>query len=257
MRKPKKGASIALEPKEWNFPAGPPAEVEACYVYEYGREFARGDQGVLKLLSDFRKVSAGKTKAERKGWLALLKELVEKFEIGFPDFPSWAFHFIPKSPWQTLSKSDRSYIVEKVRDGYSRRLEKSPLRRFHIETLRELAPANINSLRVFRFVHELGEEGDLGKTEYGFFALNWRYSDKEIRDVFAEWLSEQRTEFNRAGVANQKRPGRGGFRDRLNWLGALRIVNHYPPKQLADYPESKLKIDAPYSHLPDLYEIGK
>jgi hypothetical protein len=248
-----KGAIVELEPEEWCFKTLPKAEIEACYLYEYGREFARGDPEILKLLSELQIKMAEK----KRGWVGLLQTLSQRFEIVFTDFPMLAFMFIPGIPWQGLSKSDRSNIVTEVREGYSRRQQKSPSRRLHIETLGQLEPANIASLRTFKFYHEIFYKDDLGETEYGFFALNWKHTDKDIRDAFNAWLSEQRTERNSLGIAKAKHKSRGGFSDRLNWLGALRIVNHYPAQRLADYTDSNLKIEAPYSHLPDLYANAK
>ena len=56
----------------------------------------------------------------------------------------------------------------------------------------------------------------------------------------------------------RKPPGRGGFKDQLNWLGALRLREYYPRNQLADDTYLRLEIsDPPYSNLPDLYEAAK
>ena len=60
-----------------------------------------------------------------------------------------------------------------------------------------------------------------------------------------------------AELVKHQKKGRGGYRDKLRWLGALRVVRYYSPSELGDYPHSKVKVDAPYSHLPDLYEAAK
>jgi hypothetical protein len=95
--------------------------------------------------------------------------------------------------------------------------------------------------------------------ERGSFAINWYYPDAQLKRAFAEWLSEQRKDREKRGLTEitYKPRGRGGFRDRLNWLGALRVVNHYSKKQLVDYADTNLKVGAPYRHLPDLYEAAK
>src|SRR5205807_2348545 len=97
------------------------------------------------------------------------------------------------------------------------------------------------------------------RTEYGFFAINWRFADRDLKRTFDEWLAERRKEVERRGWTkpDYKAKIRGGSMDRLNWLGALRVVKHYSKKQLVDYADTNLKVDAPYSHLPDLYKNAK
>ena len=58
-------------------------------------------------------------------------------------------------------------------------------------------------------------------------------------------------------LLKHRKKGRGGYRDKLRWLGALRVVRYYPPFQLGEYPHSEVKVDAPYSHLPDLRDAAK
>jgi hypothetical protein len=135
-----------------------------------------------------------------------------------------------------------------------------------INTLRELEPANEASIEAFAYVHELLSDEELDQTEYGFFAINWNYPDGEIESAFKSWLNEQRGERTKRGLTEIKhrKTARGGFRDKLRWLGALRVINHYPPGKLADLPIKVvdnpswwLKVPAPYSYLPDLYEAAK
>ena len=108
-------------------------------------------------------------------------------------------------------------------------------------------------------------------------AANLSHSDTEIIKAFGVWLKRAREEHEKRRCAlmhrslsrimesgiqppslvRHRRKGRGGYRDKLHWLGALRVVRYYPPSQLVDYPDSNLKVDAPYSHLPDLHDAAK
>ena len=99
----------------------------------------------------------------------------------------------------------------------------------------------------------------LDQTEYGFFAIDWEHPDPEIKRAFGIWLAEQRAFRKTAGLPGPKfvSRSRGGFRDQLRWLGALRVRNYYTAKELGGYADSNLKVDAPYSHLPDLYANAK
>jgi hypothetical protein len=49
---------------------------------------------------------------------------------------------------------------------------------------------------------------------------------------------------------------RGAFRDKLNWLGALRVKNYYRHKDLVDHADTNIKPDAPYCHYPDLLDAA-
>jgi hypothetical protein len=101
-----------------------------------------------------------------------------------------------------------------------------------------------------------------GETEYGFFAIDWGYRDAEIRRAFGEWLEDQRQERKKLGLSDEKPAiSRGGFADRLNWLGALRVKNYFPKKgQLVDYDGAyltRLKVAAPYKFYTDLCKAAK
>ena len=49
---------------------------------------------------------------------------------------------------------------------------------------------------------------------------------------------DQRQEREKLGLKaiKYRKTSRGGFRDKLRWLGALRIVSHYSRGELSDYP---------------------
>jgi hypothetical protein len=145
--------------------------------------------------------------------------------------------------------------------------------------------------------HWFRRDQDLSHTEYGFFAINWDYPVPEIRRAFSEWLNEQANErkgrpkaspsptdyglehgmfgilgnldyfrpayypspeFCEERKGEPKRPpSRGQFKDKLRWLGALRVKKHYHYSELVDYPDANLKVEAPYKQYPDLCAAAK
>ena len=151
---------------------------------------------------------------------------------------------------------------------WAARHRKSHSDRLHIETLRQCEPPNIRTIEAFRDYHEfyhakLGKQ-DLGNSEYGFFAINWNFNDSQIVEAFKHWLSEQRKARKALGLKDAKPTvSRGGFKDKLNWLGALRVKNHYRHKDLVAHNSPKLKLGcrpyggAPYLYYPDLLAAAK
>jgi hypothetical protein len=170
------------------------------------------------------------------------------------------FRTFPALSWQELRVRSRREAWP-IRHGTGQAEDRQRMRdfmgdRFHIETLAQLEPANIKSLPVWIHYHQsFRRDQDLSKTDYGFFAINWDYPLPEIRRAFARWLEER--ESVRKSKPRVIRKSRGNFKDKLRWLGALRIKNHYRKRDLVDYNDSKLKPDAPYRHYPDLVKKAK
>jgi hypothetical protein len=241
-----------LPREEWDFQSVLQSEIETCFIYEYARELVRRSPRILNLRAELKASWTAKT----------VEELIKTMDKCFPDFPVVIFghNWFPDIPWQRLDDKLRSELVKETTEGLQHYWKSLPSGKLHIQTLRRLETANIRSLEAFRHLHEIFHTEDINETEYGFFAINWSYTDAEIRRTFEQWLSEERQGRKRRGLIHiaRKPRGRGGFRDQLNCLGALRVREHYPRKQLADDPYPRLKISAPpYSNLPDLYEAAK
>ena len=241
-----------LPREEWDFRSVPQSEIETCFIYEYARELVRRSPRILNLRAELKASSTAKT----------ARELIKIMRKCFPDFPVGVFghNWFPDVPWQRLDEKLRSELVKETMEGLHRYWKSLPFGKLHIRTLRQLEPTNIRSLEAFRDLHEIFHTEDINETEYGFFAINWSYPNSEIRRAFEQWLSDEREGRKRQGLIHiaRKPRGRGGFKDQLNCLGALRVTEHYPRKQLADYPYPRLKISStPYSNLPDLYEATK
>jgi hypothetical protein len=247
--------------KEWDFREIPKTEVEACFIYEYARELARRSPRIFDLLAKWQagwstsKRSVKKAEGRKAGM-----ELTKTLNACFADFPSAILDDdrFPDTPWQALDEKVRSTSVEDLNQGLRHYWNSLPFDKLSIQTVRQLEEANVTNMEAFRWVHELFRtKEDLSQSEYGFFAIHWGYPDPAIKRAFGIWLSEQRQDREKRGLTEIKyRPrGRGSLRDQLNWLGALRVKEHYPREQLVDYPRPRLKVAArPYENLPDLYE---
>jgi hypothetical protein len=250
-------------PREWDFSGIASSELRACFAYEYARELTKQWPRLLQLLAIFKHYSK-LPKGHPDGWKEIRTHrlLSRIFMRRFGHSP--AFWFFPDTAWQNIEDKERSELVEDLNFLWS--FDEQPYRRFKIHTLGELEASNVTSIEGFAYLHELLGKEELDQTEYGFFAIDWNYVDSEIRRAFESWLNEQRKARANLGLAQIKhhKTARGGFRDKLRRLGALRVINHYQQSELADLPVKvvddpswKLKVPAPYSYLPDLYEAAK
>jgi len=259
---PPNGKRDELGPSEWDFRSIPRTEVEACFIYEYARELltqrlvdlrarANADSNALKMTAESSK--EGNPCFEfSEIMVACFAYMTSKFDHWFPD-----------TPWQKLDQSVRSELVQGLNYQLHDYFQKLPRHKLSIHTLAQLEVFNVRSLEIFRIVHEVDQK-DATQTEYGFFAINWNYPDTEIEAVFSKWLLERRKGREKRGLPGikYKPKGRGGPKDRLNWLGALRVRERYLNSELVDYSDPcradhYLVVAAPYSHLPDLYEAAK
>jgi hypothetical protein len=214
-----KAQKVQLDPKEWNFISIPQPEIEACFIYEYARELARRlDSFILGQID----CSAGKKTPQLSNGKKVCLEFRKTITNCFSDFLYLYGDSFPATSWQGLDQKERSELVEEVNYGRHHRWNSLPVQR-------------------------------------DFFTINWHYPDAELKRAFAKWLSEQRKDRKKSEPAEikYKPKGRGGFGDRLNCLGALRVREHYSKSQLVDYSDTKLKVPAPYSHLPDLLRAAK
>lgn len=256
------GKRDELGPAEWDFRSIARTEVEACFIYEYARELLNPRLVELR--------------AQAKDDLAAPKATAETPKEGSPAgqfgvlmcacFPYMASKFdkwFPDTPWQKLDENVRSTLVDDLHEAVCNYLKRLPRHKLSIYTAEQLALFNVSSFDIFQLCHDVGQQ-DVSQTEYGFFAINWNHADAEIERLFANWLSEQRNGRHKRGLpgVKYKPKGRGGFRDQLNWLGALRVRERYLNSELVDHSNPNradhyLVVAAPYSHLPDLYENAK
>ena len=116
------------------------------------------------------------------------------------------------------------------------------------------------AMRLFQSSHDLFDivfHIDSQQMEYGFFAIGWKCTDRVLAERFRSWLKEERVKLKDRGFTIRKKSPRGGLRDQLRWLGALRIRDHYGRRGLVDSNFKRLKVAAPYKNLPYLYKAAK
>jgi hypothetical protein len=266
---PPKAEKDELDRKEWcfNLDSVPKPEIEACFIYEYARELVKRSPRIFDLLAKYRAGWNGKKRTPQflEGWKAYIKfrKIMEACFPGYLILYKGLYEdWFPDTPWQEL---DQKVQRELVKDANSAHADQSnwPFDKLMMQT----KDGNV-SLEPFRKAHRwLCREDDLSQTEYGFFAVNWNYPETMIREAFDKWTSLQLLGRKARGLKETKynRKGRRvGPRDRLNWLGALRLFDHYGRKGLVDdsasniSPSKRVKIkNPPYFHLSDLYEAAE
>jgi hypothetical protein len=259
-KQPPKAKKGKLDRKEWDFRKIPKSEIETCFIYEYSRELARRSPRILALFAQWQ---AGRRAGERtpqssKGTEAY-KEFRKMMTACFPDFPDINEDWFPDTSWQRLDENVRSRLVKEVKSGPQHYLNSSSSNKLSARTFKFEKPSEMGC--EWRSVPEPFRQEDISHIEHSTLAINWLYPDAALKRAFAEWLSQQRKDRERRGLIEikYKPKGRGGLRDKLRCLGALRVVNHYRTNQLVEYKlqDSKLKVAAPYRYSPDLYKNAK
>jgi hypothetical protein len=265
---------ILLAETEWKFDSVPTSELEACCLYEYSREYCRQSQTLKELRARWEKFEAwwGAQKGKKprppvpgrhkigllaNEYAARILSARQKFAVPID------FRTFPDLTWQDLRQQPRlgrgwpvKHRICQVKDQQRRREYKGD--RFHIETLAQLAPANITDLPGWIYYHEFfHRHHSLSNTQHGFFAINWDWPSAEIRRAFGQWLQEQANKRKDKPKINP-RPSRGQWKDKLRWLGALRVKNHYDYRDLVDATDLSLKDNkAPYFYYPALRNAVK
>jgi len=173
----------------------------------------------------------------------------------FPDFPLINGEWFPDTPWRKLDEEVQHELVRQVNSGPEHYWHSVPRHRLSIETFRfEKEVANGE----WKIVPEPFRDEDINEIERGSFTINWNYPDSKIREAFAEWLSERSADREKRGLPHLKyKPkGRGGFRDQLNWLAGLRLIEGYNKAELLEDFGSRLKrtVPRPYQNYPELEE---
>jgi len=239
-----------LPEKEWNFEAEKLSENElpACHAHEYGREIAKRYKPILELLETrWRSEQLPRGKSERRqSWAATSKLCTLEIPISLWSEPT------RNVSWHSLPSDIKDAAVESSASDKERKQQPGGL---SISTIRELEPSRCTTMELFQIVDKWLRREHYEQIEYGFFSIDWKSDDGRLKENFADWIRRQRKELKKRGVT--KKPSRGGLRDQLRWLGALRVKEHYPRQRLVDYPDPKLKVAAPFSNLPDLYAAAK
>ncbi len=260
-QKARSKSATQLDPSEWDFREIPFEETEACYLYEYGRELTKVWPRLSLVMRNWEKKLCANIPAANATEVLIGRI----FTLRFGDFPQVHPSFFPRTSWRRLSQQQRAAMVGAVNMGVGHFSRREHSRQLLIRTLREFGPKRGTSVQQFIEAYEhLNPPEVWDQTDYGLFAINWSYGSPEIIKTFKSWVEEQRNQRARLGFPPPKRrtTARGGFRDRLQRLGALRIVNHYSPTELSPDPDAtnpnrKLNVPAPYGHSSDLHEAAK
>jgi hypothetical protein len=229
-KRPPKAKKGKLDRKEWDFRKITKPEIEACFIYEYARELAGRSPEILDLfiIGQIGCSARKKTPQFSEGRKVCL-EFRKTMTDCVPDFLYLYGDWFPDKSWQRVDQKVRSELVKEVNYGRQYRWNSLPVRKLRIKR--------------------------------DSFAINWNYPDAELKRAFAKWLLKQRKDREKSEPPEikYKPKRRGGFSDRLNWLGALRVREHYQTSQLVNYQDqdAKLKVAAPYSYSTDLYKNAK
>jgi hypothetical protein len=243
-----------LDSAEWDFRKDkvPNSEIEACFIYEHARELAKRSPRIKSLVTQWKADRDAREKSTpyRKAvnaYSELLETLGEYFGMAVQfdsDFPDVA--------WQRLCEESRSSIMRAL-DEERRLTEPEPPLSIKLFGRNKMTAGNFQFFRALHWWFR-----DPSGTQYGYVAVDWNYSDAAIKREFNKWLAEMRVDVTRQSAVTKKhKPTRGGFRDRLNRLAAIRLLDHYGPSGLSDPHDVRGRIkfrDAPYQYFPDLYE---
>jgi len=258
-KRPPTGEKRKLDPKECDFRSVPQFEIEACHIYEYARELTKQTPRILDL---FDRWIAGKRAGEKtpqfSAGLKAYREFRRVMTVCFPDFPLINEEWFPDTPWQRLDKQVRSRLVKELNSGPNHYWHSVPRHKLCIEIFKFQKPNAKMAFGEWQYVPEPFRDEDISQIERGTIAINWNYTDAQLRKAFAEWLSEQRKERDEGGLTaiKYKPRGRGSFRDQLNWLAGLRVIERYRKGKLVDSSGYRLKptVPRPYLNYPELCE---
>src|SRR5260370_943113 len=217
-----------LDEKEWNFETDrlPQRELLACHADEYGRELVKRCPKISKLLRIvWRGEKSPKGSPHRYGRYLARKRLRS---LGIPTI--FLSNGSQNLNWRSLPRPVRERACEEVQKD--RKLSAIFEVGFSISTERELEPSHQNTMALYKLFFQFMPIKNRQHIEYGFFAIDWNCKDKALRKSFADWINQQRQERKKTGEVRQG--SRGGYRDQLRWLGALRVKEHYRRKNLAD-----------------------
>lgn len=261
-------ATRTLHESEWNFSAAnvPDGELEACYYYEYAREFAKRSkrwrvlaaqakrlEGLPRGHGDRNKLSEIYEEMDREFHggtsYALYTDLVETpwarfvqrvspalrtrnklptptesacLEINLlrnlSAGKSWAFKTFENWYWEAMSLANWFSSAHSVLDWFGSKW--SPGTTDGIKSFSDwFLPLKYVAETVW-FDQEFHKRQGNQQREHGLIAVNWNYTDEQLKTKFEQWLKEKRQ--SRKPV--ESRRGRNKKRQHLKALGAARLL---------------------------------
>jgi hypothetical protein len=248
-----------IERVEWDFSKLPAAYAETCFVYEMMRELAGGDAEVMRRISTWQKSlfqDRNALLASDRNRLECPAPLWQKFHAWFVE-PSYVdFRFFPQVPFQSLADGYLFNVVTSRigSDALTREFKKP----FSILTFEEAKKAAITSSEDYKKRWE-DSHGQNKNHPYvhAFVTLNRASTREQILQGLENWL---RWNSGRKIFRNDGRTtNRGGARDRLRCLGALRIIKHYGPRKRITGASNgeEVIVPAPYKSYSNLFKAAK
>lgn len=235
------------EDAEWNFDPRrlPDSEVEACFFYEYAREFAKGSPDWPPAAGVAAPRRAPRRGSPRNGSLfdaylrrASLFENLPRVHVLLPLFVADEFVTTPWTKVAAALRQKAALALEKRTPDLSNWPEHVCLKITLERDLPEYKDCGVEDFPGWKMLdlsHHLGR-GDQQR-EYGFFAINWSFTDTRLKDEFAKFLAEKRGD--RKDVKNRR--GTNKMRQHLRALGAKRLL------------EAGLTPNEAYHHTGDLH----
>jgi hypothetical protein len=247
-----------IERADWDFSKLPSRYAETCFVYEVMRELARGDAEVMRRISAWEK-SRFKNRnalfASDKNRLECPAPLWEKFHTWFVEPCYVDFRFFPQVPFQSLSDGYRFNVVTSRLglDAVKLVLEKP----FSMLTFEEAERKAITSIEDYkRWWEGLHGQDQDPRYMHALVTFNRASSREQILERLKNWLRwKGRHEFRNDGRATN----RGGARDQLRCLGALRIIKHYGTRKRITGASNgeDVMVPAPYQFYSNLFKAAE
>jgi hypothetical protein len=241
----------ALPEAEYDFSRVPETELNSCLYYEYMREsemMLLEIKAIRTQLAERARV-LGKNLRESLVGFTFKRTHALDIQIHYYEIVLFlelaAVENFPDVPWQNLSGQDRHYLrdfVGKARRSDPRFLRKKEFPPLVIEVLSKkpsIGESTLNAWKASRKAHSVEipftkaqcifDAKNLAPAmtkslEYGFFQINLGYDQDQLLEALKDWLNEN---YPHIKEKNQKAPGRKSMHDKLNALGALRLLFHY------------------------------
>jgi hypothetical protein len=228
-----------ISEQEWRFDTVRDEELNLCFLYEYGREQAESSPRWHKLAKQVRALGGRKgSLRHRLQMFSIFGKAPRLFWFNMPDFVA--------TPWQA--------VPEKLRREETKQFNE---KRSKPQNFRE---AIALSMTLERDLHGWARAGatdyeswvlldrcfhdETNQREYGFFALDWNYTDSHLIEEFKKWLVAKRGDRR----PSESRQGKNKARQHLNALGAKRLLDSgFTVAQAMEYTQRFLKDEAGHS----------
>lgn len=228
----RRGTTRTIDEAEWNFLSRtliPDSEVAACFLYEFAREFAK-DSTRWKELTGQLAQEQGMPRGDprRRGLLRVYRAigaLLGPASHVVLSSPRCQDHFL-STPWAKLDTASRRQVVMDLEEGLARPVNLVECVCLLVTLERDLPewrPAGVEDFTAWKTLDHCFHWGrvDERQREYGFFAIDWNYTDAQLKEEFSKFLREKREDRRAA----ESRQGKNKMRHHLCALGAKRLLD--------------------------------